>query len=133
MNDFFVGPSGDLFNNILSRFGIPRSRLYLTNATLCRPPFREMSDAEKQKALDCCRPRLDRELANTRESIPVLAYGGMAFQMFTSIGYKKFRHYLGVPVQATQPEGSKRQVLGAYHPAFTLRPQGQAFVPSVFF
>jgi uracil-DNA glycosylase family 4 len=61
----FVGPSGHLLNRVLGHCGVERRHTYVTNATLCLPP--KSDDTKKwqivNEAAACCRPRLERELA----------------------------------------------------------------------
>jgi uracil-DNA glycosylase family 4 len=73
----FVGASGSLLEAMLSDEGVARSDFYITNALLCMPPGGNLEDWSKnakrdykatgresfwRSPIDCCRPRLFREL-----------------------------------------------------------------------
>ncbi len=70
----FVGPSGQLLNKVLSRNGIERLSLWITNGLLCSRPS---DDAAMYKAMQCCRPRLERELQDIQPTA-ILALGKTA-------------------------------------------------------
>lgn len=57
----FVGASGYLLNEALRQFGVSRSSLHITNTVLCRPK-EKATEEEWAEAVECCKPRLDREL-----------------------------------------------------------------------
>lgn len=54
----FVGPSGSLLNQTLTKAGIQRAHCHVTNTTLCRGE----TDRENEKAAACCTPRLLAEV-----------------------------------------------------------------------
>lgn len=72
----FVGPSGKLINRALGIAGIDRQLLWVTNALLCARP---REDSLLAKAIECCRPRLEQELAAIQPTT-ILAFGGTAMQ-----------------------------------------------------
>lgn len=71
----FVGASGNLLDKAFAALGVDRSRVWFTNAVLCTP--QGASDADKSKAAECCKPRLEAELA-MHPGKPVLALGATA-------------------------------------------------------
>lgn len=115
----FVGRSGRLLQSVLKSVGLPRHRVYLTNATLC-PPKGDSEEARKQAAI-CCKPRLDAELAGFRE--PIVTLGGVAASTM-----------LGRNLSILKESGTAEQVNGSWilkgiHPAAILRSVGSAQCP----
>jgi uracil-DNA glycosylase family 4 len=112
----FVGPAGELLDNMLRAVGRSRSGsgaqgAYITNALKCRPPSnRNPQPAEVVQ----CAPYLARQVALLQPKI-ILAMGRFAVQSLLQtdepIGKLRGRvhHYQGVPVIVT------------YHPAYLLR------------
>lgn len=72
----FIGPSGQVVNQVLGKIGVDRSTLWVTNAALCQPP----SGADvpmREHAARACSGRLMAELA-ARPGIPILTLGAVA-------------------------------------------------------
>ena len=72
----FIGPSGQVVNDLLARAGQDRSRILVTNATLCRPTPGS-SDDDRQRAATACGTRLKLELARYPK-LPVFTLGAIA-------------------------------------------------------
>ena len=108
----FVGPAGQLLDNMLRAIGLGRhENVYLTNVLRCRPPAnRNPEPAEVAQ----CEPYLRRQVALLQPKI-ILAMGRFAVQSLLGstepIGKLRgqIHHYAGVPVVVT------------YHPAYLLR------------
>jgi DNA polymerase len=111
----FVGPSGQLLDNMLKAVGLSRKAqgkagVYITNVLKCRPPARNPSLQE----LSTCAPYLARQVALVQPKV-ILVMGRFAMQsvLQTSEPLGKLRgqvhSYQGVPVVVT------------YHPASLLR------------
>jgi DNA polymerase len=112
----FVGPAGELLDNMLravgrSRTGSGAQGAYIANVLKCRPPSnRNPQPAEVAQ----CAPYLARQVALLQPKI-ILAMGRFAVQSLLQtdepIGKLRGRvhHYQGVPVIVT------------YHPAYLLR------------
>jgi DNA polymerase len=112
----FVGPAGQLLDNMLKAVGLARSAegaqgVYIANVLKCRPPAnRNPEPAEVAQ----CEPYLRRQVALVQPRI-ILAMGRFAVQSLlqTSEPIGKLRgrvhSYQGVPVIVT------------YHPAYLLR------------
>jgi DNA polymerase-1 len=122
----FIGPSGDFFDRCLDVAGITRGDCHVTNATLCFP--RGFSDADVDQAVQCCKPRLHRELKRLKTRT-VLAYGQGALESLT--GKRNLHDWCGAPLTGRGPFTGFR-VLGAYHPAHVIRPDGADLAPTVF-
>lgn len=72
----FVGATGQVVNRILAKIGRPREHVYVTNSTLCQPPQGSPVE-EREIAAQCCKPRLQAELAEFPGK-PVLTLGAVA-------------------------------------------------------
>lgn len=111
-----VGPSGRKFNQMLEKHGLDRSKIHITNATLCRA----LTDDQRLPALKCCSPRLQKEINSYPKTVPVVTMGAEAFHA----GYgKKIRVTL---VRGFVFEKEGREFLPTIHPAFVLRDHVQA-------
>ena len=121
----FVGASGWWLDKRLLECGVSRAQVHTTNALLCRPP-KKFSDLQWKQALECCRPRLERELAEVRpgDSVSLLACGGKAAWSLTDptgpfnkpASRDKIFSWRGAPLQV-----GRFVVLPTIHPAFVLR------------
>jgi DNA polymerase len=100
----FVGPAGQLLDNMLRAIGLGRhENVYLTNVLKCRPPAnRNPEPAEVAQ----CEPYLRRQVALLQPKI-ILAMGRFAVQSLLGstepIGKLRgqIHHYAGVPVVVT--------------------------------
>jgi len=114
----FVGPAGQLLNDLLSEVGLSREDAYISNAVKCRPPSNETPTRVHIKA---CAQYLIRELEEVEPEY-VLALGNSALQALTGrSGITKYRgrlHSLG-----------GTQVLPTFHPAAALR--SPRYLPSI--
>lgn len=115
----FVGLSGQLVNEALTKIRVERKQLLITNATLCIP-HSNATDLEKKAARAACRPRLQRELAKFPGK-PVLALGSIAAQSMT--GNEKFSitQMAGAYYEIDFDGTGLRQVIPSIHPAAILR------------
>ncbi len=118
----FVGPSGQLLDNMLAAIGVsraatdgvapaPERSAYIANAIKCRPPGNRNPEPDEMAS---CEPFLKRQIALLRPRI-ILAMGRFAAQSLLRstepIGRLRGRvhAYEGVPLVVT------------YHPAYLLR------------
>lgn len=108
----FVGPAGQLLDNMLKALGLDRHhKVYIANVLKCRPPGNRNPQPEEVAQ---CEPFLRRQVQLLQPKI-ILAMGRFAVQSLlgTSEPIGKLRgrghQYLGVPVVVT------------YHPAYLLR------------
>jgi uracil-DNA glycosylase family 4 len=67
----FVGPAGKLLDTVLGEAKFDRKDAHITSAALCRPDTKD----EMKAAIQCCAPRLGRELADIDPEVPILALG----------------------------------------------------------
>ena len=71
----FAGAQGGFLDERLRRdANVKRGECIITNAALCRGE----SDAEQERAAECCAPRLLRELAAVPAEVPIVALGKAA-------------------------------------------------------
>jgi len=136
--EFFIGRSGKIVDQTRERFGISVNAVHKTNALLCRPRD-QLAPAEWKQAIDCCRPRLRKELGRVK-SRTIAAMGAKALQALT--GKAKIFDWIGAPLDGEiftekgkvwtplktkkyPPKSSIRlkrwQVLPLLHPAFIAR------------
>ena len=108
----FVGPAGQLLDNMLKALGLDRHhKVYIANVLKCRPPGNRNPQPEEVAQ---CEPFLRRQVQLLQPKI-ILAMGRFAVQSLlgTTEPIGKLRgtahQYLGVPVVVT------------YHPAYLLR------------
>lgn len=70
----FVGRSGDLLNRVLDAIGLPRGKVFITNAVLCRPPDNRQPTEEE---LGACAEHLKAQLVAVKPGA-VVALGKTA-------------------------------------------------------
>jgi uracil-DNA glycosylase len=109
----FVGPAGQLLDEMLRAIGLDRNVVYIANILKCRPPGNR--DPQNSEAASC-RPYLDAQIRLLQPKV-ILAVGRIAAQQLlgSDLPLGRMRgqvHTLdsaGVPVVVT------------YHPAYLLR------------
>lgn len=111
----FQGKAGSYLNRVLSRIGIQRSELWVSNVCACRPPGNRVPTATEQLN---CRPRLDDEIkqSNVKVLVPL---GGTALHALT--GYKEITRYRGY----VMPGPNATWVVPTFHPSYLLPRPGQ--------
>ena len=106
----FIGPSGQKLNRVLEKHGLHRGRVAVTNAALCLP-----DDEDRPKAMQCCAPRLQREIEALPKSVPIVPLGAHAVK--SALGRKvsifKARGFVW--------EKDGREYYPTFHPSFVLR------------
>jgi uracil-DNA glycosylase family 4 len=115
----FVGSSGRLVNEALSKIGVAREALWVTNATLCQSPS-GANDHMKKLARQACAPRLQQEMAQFPGK-PILALGAVAAQGFCGEKFSITQMagaYYEIDVDGS---GQTRAVVPSIHPAAILR------------
>ena len=100
----FSGPSGQLLDYLFQLYDVARADVLTTNVVLCK------TDKPPRKAIECCKPRLQRELAGART---ILAAGAEACKELT-----------GKTLHATRGQRLQingQQVVTTFNPAAALR------------
>lgn len=131
-----VGYSGREVEQALRIGGLKRHQVTLTNCLLCQPPEGLIDYIRKLPAgtaspLDCCRPRLEHDLASSNSQVE-LAVGGVALQQLAKI--RGLSHGTGSRVGLAQVRAlpmakqrgaplvlEDRVICASYHPAFAAR------------
>lgn len=122
----FVGPAGQLLDELLGEAGIKREDCYITNAVKCRPTDNSTPTRAQVKA---CIPYLAEEISAVKPRI-ILALGNTALQATTGkSGITKHRGKV-------YSLGEHGEVVATFHPAAALRsahytPQIRADIKSV--
>lgn len=112
----FVGPSGQLLDELLGEAGIKREDCYITNVAKCRPP--DNRTPAKSEIKTCVSTYLEQEIARVQPEV-IVVLGNSALQgVLGKSGIKKHRGSV-----TTLNVGSSRpaQVLATLHPAAGLR------------
>jgi DNA polymerase len=107
----FVGPSGRLFERSLSKIGVSRGQVFVTNVIKYRTPENRLPRVSEQRA---CMGHLRRELDLLRPKVVAL------------LGAIAARALLGDQVRLKDVRGTRIEVHNTivypmYHPAFALR------------
>jgi DNA polymerase-1 len=103
-------------------FDIPLHQLHYDNALLCRPQ-KKHSPLEYRKAIDCCKPRLEKSLKRSGART-VLALGGRAQYAMLSKS-DPIRDWCGAPMPSALSNGRYTTIV-TYQPAYCMR-ANQAF------
>jgi DNA polymerase len=112
----FVGRSGKLLERGFSRYGVPRSELFISNIVRCRPPNNRTPLPHEIAAL---RPLLLHEIKIVQPKVIV------------TLGASALRGVLDADVTMSQARGRPQPFAGTtllptYHPAYILRSPGAA-------
>ncbi|WP_144146558.1 UdgX family uracil-DNA binding protein [Paraburkholderia sp. BCC1884] len=116
----FVGPAGQLLTLAITRAGLSRDEVYLTNAVKhfkWEPRGkRRLHKTAGQREIEACSVWLERELETVRPAV-IVTLGATAL---TALLHKKasLRDHLGAPFDVAGAWG-----IATYHPSFALRQQ----------
>lgn len=107
----FVGPAGQLLNQMLASIGLSRQDVYIANIVKCRPPGNRNPEDDEAAA---CLPYLRKQFALVRPRILVC------------LGAVAARYLYDPYVRITRDRGHWKeragiQILPTYHPAALLR------------
>ena len=106
----FVGPSGQLLEDLLKSIGLKRSDVFITNVVKCRPPEnRDPLPAE----IDACNDYLDRQIAAMKPLV-IVTLGRISMSKF--FGGEKISAIHG---RARKKDGY--MCIPMFHPAAALR------------
>lgn len=108
----FVGPSGELLDDLLSGVGLGRDRVFITNVVKCRPqppPNRDPAPGE----IAACAPYLDRQVALI-DPLVIVPLGRFSLHRFLPGAAISKAHG-----RAVRQGG--RTIYPMFHPAFALR------------
>ena len=106
----FVGPAGQLLDELLASIGLTRADVYITNVVKCRPPGNRDPQPEEIAA---CKPYLGNQLRLTNPEI-IVTLGRFAMERW--LPDKKISRVHGQPFRVGQ-----RLLVPMWHPAAALR------------
>lgn len=115
----FTGPAGQLLDAVNTHHGINREDVFLSNATLCRPPD---NGPPPVSAIVACRPRLVGELQEHSVSTVVALGNSASISLLGIGGVTKLR--IGPGKDSSRLPGVR--IIPTVHPAACLR-QGDMF------
>jgi len=107
----FVGPAGQLLNNLLAKLGLSREEVYIANVVKSRPPGNREPEPDEIAA---CLPFLKKQIEAIQPRV-IVTLGRVATQALldTATPLTKLRgtwqRYQGIPVMPT------------FHPSYLLR------------
>jgi DNA polymerase len=120
----FIGPAGQLLNEVFDAAGLARQAIYLTNAVKhfkWEPRGkRRLHKTPAQREVEACRFWLEKEIAQVAPQV-IVALGATALKAVLGNGNAKLGDALGKPVQH-----DGRWVITVYHPAYILRVPDEA-------
>jgi DNA polymerase len=112
----FVGPAGQLLNQVLGEIGLRREQVYINNVVMCRPPGNRDPLPDE---IEACKPWLDERIELIDPFVVV------------TLGNWATRFVLGPRVSISRVRGQRfpwngRTVIPTFHPAAILHGGGQA-------
>lgn len=120
----FVGPAGQLLNQVMDEAGVDRRAIYLTNAVKhfkWEPRGkRRLHKTPAQKEIEACSFWLDKELAEVKPDV-IVALGSTALKSVLGTGHVTLKDTLGTPIAH-----QGRWVVTVYHPSYVLRVPDEA-------
>lgn len=111
----FVGPAGQLLDDMLAMIGLDRPRVYIANIVKCRPPHNRDPQPNEQAA---CRGWLDRQIALLQPKI-IVCLGRIAAMALIDPSFRITREH------GTWFTRDGRRILATYHPSALLRDPGK--------
>ena len=111
----FVGPAGQLLDDMLAMIGLDRSRVYIANIVKCRPPRNRDPEPYEQAA---CRGWLERQIGLLQPKL-IVCLGRIAAMALIDPGFRITREH------GQWFERGGRRVMATYHPSALLRDPGK--------
>jgi DNA polymerase len=106
----FVGAAGKFLEELLSKIGLKREEVFITNVVKCRPP--KNRDPQPEEVDTCTKTYLDRQIQAINPKV-IVTLGRFSMNLF--IPNVKISNVHGKPVQIKD-----RLVVPMYHPAAAL-------------
>lgn len=120
----FVGPAGQLLNQVMDQAGVDRRTIYLTNAVKhfkWEPRGkRRLHKTPAQREIEACSHWLEQELAEVKPLV-IVALGSTALKSVLGSAHMSLKDTLGTPIAH-----QGRWVVTVYHPSYVLRVPDQA-------
>ena len=114
----FVGPSGQMLNEWLTRAGLARSEVYITNVYPIRPPANKI-EAVPLSVLTPWVERLHERLARLADPYVLVPMGNTALRALT--GKRGITKHRGSIYEYQDRRGRRVKVIPTIHPAAILR------------
>jgi DNA polymerase len=120
----FVGPAGQLLDQVLRDAGLDRRKVYLTNAVKhfkWEPRGkRRLHKTPAQREIEACGYWLDQELAQVKPDV-IVALGSTALKSVLGTANVTLKDTIGKPIRH-----GGRWVVTVYHPSYVLRVPDEA-------
>ena len=107
----FVGPAGQLLDDMLELIDLDRTKVYIANIVKCRPPRNRDPQNQEQ---DACRPWLDAQIQLIQPKI-IICLGRIAAMGLIKPDFKITREH------GTWFDIDGRRYMAIYHPSALLR------------
>ena len=111
----FVGPAGQLLDDMLAMVGLDRSRVYIANVVKCRPPHNRDPQPNEQAA---CRGWLDNQIELLHPKI-IVCLGRIAAMALIDPSFRITREH------GQWFERGDYRIMATYHPSALLRDPGK--------
>ena len=107
----FVGPAGQLLNNLLNKLGLSREEVYIANIVKSRPPGNREPEADEIAA---CFPFLQKQIKAIRPKV-IVTLGRVATQTLLDTNTPLTR------LRGTWQKYDHIRVMPTFHPSYLLR------------
>lgn len=108
----FVGPAGQLLDEVLLSVGITREEVYITNVVKCRPPGNRVP---AKREMEACSPYLEAQIALTNPGL-IITLGNTPTQwLLTDAGGITRIHGSFIPWRG------EIEIFPMFHPSYLLR------------
>lgn len=114
----FVGRAGEVLDIALTKAGMARENVFVTNTVKCRPPDNRKPEASEE---EICRQYLKREL-QIIDPLAILALGNHALR--ASTGLWGITRYAGLWQEVPRRQKDPLLVMPCFHPAYVLYNRG---------
>jgi len=112
----FIGRAGQFIDQIFTRVGIDRNKVYITNAVKCATPGEDKEPGRRE--IQSCKKYLAAEIEEIRPNV-VVAFGNAAMEaLLGQSGVKRLQN------QVLYSEEYRVKVVPVVHPAYILRNPG---------
>ena len=111
----FVGPAGQLLDDMLHMIGLDRSRVYIANVVKCRPPHNRDPQPFEQAA---CSGWLERQIELLQPKL-IVCLGRIAAMALIDPSFRITREH------GQWFERNGRRIMATYHPSALLRDTGK--------
>ena len=114
----FVGAAGQFLDELLTRIGLSRSNVFITNIVKCRPP---RNREPKPSEVEACTPYLNRQIELIQPEFLVTLGSHSTAYVFSRAGlsFSSITKVHGKPCEATVSD-LKLAVFPTFHPAAAL-------------